>query len=175
MTARLVVLFLACYRVTLLVTSDRITRAPRRALLDRFRRRAHHVAKVEQEGDVVVLAECACRWRVARISPAYPATAALVSDPVPTALEGLDLGRLGVADYLGALRAHIADNADDVGRFGYLLTCPWCVGFYVGIAGAVLWAWVPDGWWFWPALAFALSGFTGLAASLGAPDDGDDQ
>lgn len=176
MTARLVVLFLACYRATLLVTSDRITRAPRRVVLGYFRRQQHRLGRIVYDGPTVVEAACAgCGWRIARLGPNYPPSAALVEAPLPSVLEGRDLARDGVADYLEALRSHLDDNADDAGRLGYLIRCPWCVSFYLGIAAAALWAWVPDGWWFWPALALALSGFTGLAASLGAPDDGDDQ
>lgn len=172
MTARLLVLFLAVYRLTLLVTADRITRKPRRAILGWLNRRAHHLA---ESSDLVAARSyrCSCGWGVARLE-GYPATAATVDEPLPSVLAAIDLPRDGIVDLAATYRSHVADHADDVGRFGSLLTCPWCVSVYLGAVGAAVWAWWPAGPWYWPALALALSGFTGLAASLGSPHDGDD-
>lgn len=170
MTARLVVLFLAVYRVTLLVTADRITRAPRRAVLGWLRKRAHHLADHDTHLALARRIRCSCGWQIERLE-GYPDVAALIAEPIPSALDGVDLPRDGVAALEPVFRSHVEDHHDDVGRWGYLLTCPWCVSIYAGLVAAGVWAAWPNGWWYWPGLVLALSGFSGLAASLGSPQD----
>lgn len=173
----LVLVSLAVYRGTLLVTGDRITRTPRRRLRAWLHRRAHHLMP-NAEGH---LWECSCGWSIraqvdgsAGGSPAYRL---LVTEPVPKGfhLPSSLVWAQDVSDYLErAYRLHAAQGTDE-SRLGYLLECPWCVSIYLGTIGAGVAAAWPEGWWRWPAMAMAASGVTGLLATIAAPDENDQE
>lgn len=168
-----VLVLLAVYRGTLLVTSDRITRTPRRRLREWLRRRAHHLDSADQDGDGFTRYRCSCGWSVQVVEQTGQVA---ISYPVPEGVQ-IPAGPLNQeirkAWITGAIAGHQRDA--DSGRLGYLIECPWCVSIYLGAIGAaVAWAW-PHGWWRWPALALAASAAAGFLSTLAAPDNLDDE
>lgn len=55
----------------------------------------------------------------------------------------------------------------DVPALAYLITCPWCSSIYIGLLAApVIYFWGESPWLLVPALALALSHFTGVLAEI---------
>lgn len=48
---------------------------------------------------------------------------------------------------------------------GTLISCPWCMGFWVGVLLVAGWYWIPT-ITFWVALVFAISGLGSLAETI---------
>lgn len=162
---------LATYRVTLLVTSDRITRRPRRWLRDWLYTRAHH--DTDPHGPPSRY-ECSCGWFVHVSEDGHVTTLEPVPPGVQIPVAPFRTPGAAARFVTEATLAHHDDTRHDLGPAGYLLTCPWCISMYLGAAAATLvWAW-PEGWWRWPALALAASAATGFLATLAAPDNNDD-
>lgn len=72
-----------------------------------------------------------------------------------------------------APRRWLRARLNERGRIAYLMECPWCASWWLGIVAAVVYGRWPHGWWRWPALAMAASGVTGLLATIAAPDEND--
>lgn len=165
---------MACYRITLLLIADTITEPPRRRLLEWLAGRRHQDAElhvlahdpdgVEQPGMLRVA--CTCGWYAERDQHGT-----YVADPVPSTVDLTER----FPDLRRMLTDHQAEHRTDPGgKLGVLVTCPWCVSVYVGAAmAAVAWAW-PHGWWRWPALALTASATTGLLATAASPNADDD-
>lgn len=88
---------------------------------------------------------------------------------VVAALAVARITRLITTDYLTAApRSAIIRWAGADSHTAYLITCPWCSGFWVAAAAGPVWYWWGDSPWVQvPALALALSYATGLLSSIG--------
>lgn len=145
---------LAVYRLSLLVTADRITKGPRDALLRRLERPDHRLERqtVDERRGIRTWLECVCSCghRIAA-APDGPDTPQQV--------------RL-------AFEAHLDEHADEIAHplLADLLDCPWCVSVYVGIPAA--WATVSwsSGWGWWViAGGLAASAVSGFLAEFAKP------
>lgn len=174
----LVLVSLAVYRGTLLVTGDRITRTPRRRLREWLHHRAHHLTTVEAWGEAAY--RCSCGWR-AESAPSGALRMVVVHgtthDLIPrgSSLPDYTLNPHQAAQTVAEIAVRHVQVARDRGRLTFLLECPWCVSIYLGGIGAAVAAAWPAGWWRWPALAMAASGVTGLLATIAAPDENDQE
>lgn len=129
--ALLIVYALAVARVAVLITEDRITEAPRDALLRRLR--ARHEARCLARAKREVSAE-GVRWT------------------------------LGMDEDFRALCKRGSSNAYLV----YLLTCQWCIGFWISAVAAPVWYFLGDNpWVLIPAVALAFSYVTGKLSQFG--------
>jgi hypothetical protein len=133
----LAVYALAVARATRLVTSDRITEAPRRWLSIRLWARTVNVATARSWADM----------HLHRHDQGHESTAALA-----------EVRRLVAAGRL--------DAGGDPPLGVYLLSCPWCASIWLGAAAAPLWYWLGSSpWLLVPAVALAFSYVTGFLAS----------
>lgn len=164
---------LATASVTQLATRDEITARPRRALRQAIRGRRHTIESGMSQ------ATCSCDW-VAVLRPGK----IVITDPDEPIIESypVDPDEYGEADvpdtYANLLRELAEDhvkvaNAAHPGYLYTLVTCPWCVSFYVGllVVGTAL-AW--GNGWGWQLIAGALAArwFAGAGVvHLGPEDD----
>lgn len=148
-----VVAVLAVYRVTMLVTSDVITKPWRDAIIDRYVHPAHEMIcypvarEPETEGDWPYVAECRCGEK-------------FVGDVwVDVAMEAN-----------GHTNPHQGEMTKGP-RWLVLLDCPWCASWWVAVPVSwSAWTFGTRAWWFVPAFALAASAVTGIVAKFAKPE-----
>lgn len=131
----LVVYALAVARVAVLITEDRITQAPRDALLRRINARvvARCLRGAHREWD--------------------------------DAMDGLRMPASSEAEFRTLCKRNTAEHPP---YLAYLLTCQWCIGFWLSAVAAPLWYWQGDNpWLLIPAVALAFSYATGKLSQFG--------
>lgn len=144
----LVVMFLAVYRLTLLVTADELTEPLREWVIDRFTV-VHHrkVREVIDPTNRAVEWECSCgdTW------------------------DGRQSGADGMVEWNAHLQ--IAPKRKNE-KLEVLITCPWCSSVWIAFpAVAMTLAW-SDGWGWWlVAGALAASAVAGAGAVAAKPGD----
>lgn len=164
----IVLVALCCYRCTLLVTSDRITRAPRRRirrwLRDRPRYNGHDLFSIQRADEI----RCSCGWYAAHARSPYgqdpPVVGTQISGEVPP---GTDMSN-PVLDLETVFQAHREQHRSE-SKALYLLECPWCVSFWLAWPLAAIAH--PHWGWEFVYLVLASSAVTGLLAHIAAPDD----
>lgn len=141
-----VVLVLAVYRLTLLVTSDELTEPIREAVVARFVTIEHRaMRRVNDRTSRVVEWTCSCgeTW------------------------EGYTSG----ADGMERFNTHV-QTAPTTHRewLETLIHCPWCASVWLAFPAVAASYWWSDGWGWWLiAGPFAVSGAAGFLASYAKP------
>jgi hypothetical protein len=153
---------LAVWSLVMLVTFDKVTARPRRAVLGWLRARRHRQLYVDS-----LRGRCVCGWEVT-----VHGTQIRENNWVEPLPPGVDVPA-AVAERLAA---HVTDEqVTDRGWLDWLVTCSYCVAMWISVpvAGtAVLWA---DNR-VWQATMLALGARAGagaLSAQLTPPDEAD--
>jgi hypothetical protein len=142
----LLIYALAVARATVLVTEDRITEAPRTWALARLRERDWRPFRaVYRRYSASVEAQRAADWQDEEVNARVDAEAA-------------ELDALGKA----------TEESAGTGYLSYLLTCPWCVSFWLALPAVVVWwNWPTSPWSLGPAILLAFSMITGKLSQIG--------
>lgn len=144
----LIVLFLAVYRLTLLVTADELTEPLRDWVIDRFTVVRHEkVRQVIDPTNRTVEWECSCgdKW------------------------DGRQTGADGLVEWNAHLQ--IAPKRKNE-KLEVLITCPWCASMEIGMVYAwVTYNWNEMSWWWWGSATLAASAVTGILSTFAKPGD----